>query len=165
MKEQTGNLRTVKKNIANYEFGDCYLYESNRSKSYLAIVTSHNDDEYVSIVPIIIDSIKGVNEINLDKVSVPYYSRNPEFIDYVLGGEIPYGSFDLDFERNDKEILDLLNAKMKYLFTLNLDSQKIKKYGGTSLLADIPLNEAFERSLNFGEQLSIQVPIRNLCKD
>ena len=170
LKEQEGALRTVKKDSGNFEFGDCYFHVSNNNIPYLALITSDNSDEYVSLVPIKVEAIKEIDERYLENVLINYYSRKAGFIDYILGGEIPYGSFDLFFDRNDIEIRDSLKTKITYLFTLNLDYQKIKNYGGTSLFVDTPLSDCFERSLNFGSSnhdgklLSLQIPIKNLCK-
>lgn len=169
LQNQTGNLRFVKKKTGNFEFGDCFVHKDAKDNNYLLIVTSKNHDEFISIIPIKIENLKIIDEGDLNHVLITYFSRKPGFIDYLFGGEIPYGSFDLSFDRNDKEILDLLKVEIKYLFSLNLDIRKIKNYGGTSLMADIPLSVSLERGLNFGNryndgnQISIQIPIKNLC--
>lgn len=170
LKDQTGNSRIFKKS-GNFEFGDCFLHKDINNNVYLLIVTSTNSDEYISIMPVKVENLENIDERNYKNVLVTYYSRKPEFIDYLLGGHIPYGSFNLSFERNNKEVLDLLKDEVKYLFSLNLDGNKIKNYGGTSLMADIPFGESLERSLDFGDrsndgnQISIQLPINNLCKN
>jgi hypothetical protein len=171
LQNQKGNLRFVKNQTGNFEFGDCFVHKDAKEKNYLLIITSANHDNFISIMPVKVENLKIIDEGDLNNVLITYYSRKPGFIDYLLGGDIPYGSFDLSFERNDKEVLDLLKVEIKYLFSLNLDSKKIKNYGGTSLMADTPLGESLERGLNFGNrfndenQISIQLPINNLCEN
>lgn len=152
----------------DYRFGDCFLYREN-GKEYLLVVSSADQNGAVEFIPVAIPSPEDISDFSIGKLTVNYYSKEPNFIDKLLGGEMPSGSFG--FGVLAEEILKI-QGELEYLFSLNLDPDKFEAYGGTSLLADKTLGYTIEFCLDF-EKMSQnapdkvilrKLPLENLCR-
>lgn len=148
LEESNGNVQVSNRDFAgDYQFGDCFLYRE-KEKEYLLVVSDAYQDGAINFIPIAIPSPESISDSSIGTLAVNYYSKEPNLIDKLLGGQVPSGSFGFYVSANE---LPKIHTELKYLFSLNLDPDKFEEYGGTSLFADKTLGHTIEFCLNFEE--------------
>ncbi|MCX2739614.1 hypothetical protein [Pontibacter anaerobius] len=166
--EKNGHLELTMRNFKqDFKFGDSFLYQENDER-YLLIVTGVHKGEYTSFLPVAIPAVESIDEFSVGKFMVNYYSREPGFLDTILGGEAPHGGFGFSVFSED---LPQVTQSLDYLFTINLSPDKMKEYGGTSYVADQPLSYTIRFCLDFESMqrnapdrpLVAKLPLENLC--
>lgn len=166
--EKSGNLELAVRNFSqDYQFGDCFLYQEG-DEQYMLIVTGVYVGEYTTFMPVAVPAVDSIDEFTVGKFMINYYSREPNMLDALLGGEAQQGGFGFSVFPDD---LPLLHQSLRYLFTVNLNPEKVQEYGGTSLIPDQPLGYTIRFCLEFeamqrhapGKPTVVKLPLESLC--